>query len=415
MNKNFAIIQVAYRNIFRSKRRSFFSIFAVALCVLFIGGMNSMFDGEFEDNASFVQKLFLGHLEVSSSEFSEKNDDMTIQYPLEIEEQSITDTIELIENKTGVEKAFARITTGVSLDNVHKKTAALWGIDIEKELSYHNFSSNGEGDGLVSGRFPTDKKEIIVGQQLLNKLKLEVGDKIIFMFKSYNGFQKYYKAEIVGTFSFGDDDFDSNYIIIPYDILHKLTGFSDNQTQKIHVFTKDDSLNTIKDDLDGLTEGIFVKSWLEDPFVFAFESFKIWRFNLSLAFVIVASFLLVLTILMVIKERMKEIGIISAMGMSRREIVSMFFYEGVIISFLGGAIGTIIMITLLFIFRDNPLTYTSFNSETGLEVINTMNFKFSIRRLLGEFFFVTSISSLISIIPSLRVATIRPIDAIRGE
>ncbi len=415
MNKNLAIIQVAYRNIFRSKRRSFFSIFAVALSIMFIGGMNSMFDGEFEDKGSLVQRLFLGHIEVSSSEYNEKNDDYSIQYPLDIQNTTISRTIKTIENNPGVEKAFSRISTGAKLDNVHKKTAVLWGIDIDKELDYHNFSNVGEGDGLEAGRFPTGKKEIIVGRLLLLKLKLDIGDDILFQFSSYTGLGKYYKAKIVGTFNFGDDSFDSNYIIMPYDILHKLTGFSVNQTQKIHVFTKKNSLESVIDDLNGLTDGISIKSWLENPFVFAFESFKIWRFNLSLAFVIVAAFLLILTILMVIKERMKEIGIIASMGMSRSEIVSMFFYEGVIISFLGGVIGTLLMFIWLYIFKDNPLVYSSINPVTGLEVVTAMNFKFSIKGLLRVFVFVTSVSSLLSIIPSLSAATIKPIDAIRGE
>lgn len=415
MNKNFAIIQVAYRNIFRSKRRSFFSIFAVALSVMFIVGMNSIFDGEFEDKALFMQRLFLGHIEVVSSEFTNKNDDYSIQYPLDIKEQNIIDTVKLIEANPDVDRAFQRISTGVSLDNVHKKTAVLWGIDIDKELDYHNFNAVGEVDGLEAGRFPTNKKEIIVGWLLLIKLKLDLGDNIIFKFRSYNGSEKYYKAKIVGTFNFGDNSFDSNYIIIPYNILHKLTGFSDNQTQKIHVFTKANSLDSVKENLRSLTANIVVKSWLDNPFVFAFEAFKVYRFNLSLSFVIVAAFLLVLTILMVIKERMKEIGIISAMGMSRMEIVSMFFYEGVIISLIGGFLGTTLMFIWLYIFRNNPLIYKSFNPETGFEVINTMNFKFSIKALLWGFFFVSTISSLISIIPSLKAATIKPIDAIRGE
>lgn len=415
MNKNYAILQVAYRNIFRSKRRSFFSIFAVVLCLMFIVGMNSIFDGEFEKQASFMQRLFLGNIELVSSEFSEKKEDLSIKYPLDFKNASVFETIKTIEANPGVEKAFSRISTGVKLDNIHKKTAALWGIDIEKELDYHNFNVADKADGLVAGRFPSAKKEIIVGQLLLNKLKLEIGADILFQFGSFTGLGKYYKPKIVGTFNFGDDSFDSNYIIIPYNILHKLTGFSENQTQKIHVYTKDNSLDTVIKDLNGFTDGIDVKSWLDNPFVFGFESFKIWRFNMSFSFVVIAGFLLILTILMVINERMKEIGIIASMGMSRREIVSMFFFEGVIISYMGGAIGTILMFIWLFIFRDNPLTFTSLNPETGLEVINTLNFKFSIKGLLSGFFFVTSFSSLLSIIPSLKAATIRPIEAIRGE
>lgn len=415
MNKSSIILQIAFRNIFRSKRRSFFSIFAVVLCVMFIVGMNSIFDGEFDDKAKLMQRLFLGHLELSSKKFYEENDDYTIQYPLDLQGNTVKNTIEIIENMPEVERAFPRINTGVRLDNVHKKSAVLWGIDIGRELGYHNFSTVGGIDGLESGRFPKGKKEIIVGRSLLVKLDMEVGDYLIFKFRSYTGFEKYYKAEIVGTFNFGDEVFNSNYIIIPYSVLHKLTGYSENQTQKIHIFTSEFKLDATEEKLNNFGEDIIVKSWLEHPFVFSFESFKIYRFNLSLSFVIVSAFLLVLTILMVIKERVKEIGIKSALGMSRREIVSMFFYEGVIISFIGGLVGTILMFIWLLIFKDNPLTFNSINPETGMEIINTMNFKFSIKGLLWGFFFVSTVSSIITILPSLKAATIRPIDAIRGE
>lgn len=414
MSKYFKIMQVAYRNIFRSKRRSFFSIFSVSLCVMFIVGMNSIFNGMFEKNSALMQRLFLGHIELASNEYVEKNDDYSIQFPVTLEDKSLEEVLEDIEKIDGVNRALSRITTGIRLDNVHKKNAALWGIDIDRELEFHNFSTIEEGDGLKEGRFPQSKKEVAVGNLLLNKLRLKVGDKIVFKFRSYNGFEKYYKAKIVGTFDFGDEDFNSNYIIIPHNVLHRLAGFSKDQTQKIHVYTDKNSIDKVSKTLKS-NYNLTIKKWLDDPFVILFKIGEAWRLKIALTFVIVSAFLLVLTILMVIKERMKEIGIISAMGMSRREIVSMFFYEGAIISIIGGLIGTIIMFIWLFIFRENPLVFSSINPETGLEVVNLLNFSFSIKGILWGFFFVSSISSLISIIPSLKAATIRPIDAIRGE
>lgn len=409
MIKSLEIIKISYRNIFRSKRRSLFSLLAVLISVMFIVGMNSMFDGQFEEKSKKMQMLLLGNLEVNSREYVKENDDYSIQYPLESKDSTIDQLIKRVESLNGVKGAFPRISTGVRLDSLHKKHGVLWGINIEKEFQFHDFGKQ------VEGRLPKGPKEILLGRGLLKKLRLNIGDKLVFKFKSYNGFEKYYKAKIVGSYDFEDERFNSNYMLIPYEILHALSGFTDNQTQKIHIFTTNRALGKVKHRLSQDFSSFDVKSWMEDPFVFAFESFKVWRFNISLSFVIVAAFLLVLTILMVIKERIREIGIISAMGMTRKEIVSMFFFEGAIISFIGGAIGTILMFIWLLIFKDNPLTFKSINPQTGLEVINTMNFKFSIKGLLWGFLFVSVTSSLISIIPSLKAATIKPIDAIRGE
>jgi putative ABC transport system permease protein len=134
----------------------------------------------------------------------------------------------------------------------------------------------------------------------------------------------------------------------------------------------------------------------------------------ALIFFLLASTVIVNTTMMVIYERMREIGTVAAMGMTPREIVRLFFLEafyiGAIASFIGVLIGVAITI---------PLARTGINvgaitEGVDMELSSIIYPQLNIRSTVFVFLYATVIASLASFIPSRKAAKIEPVEALRA-
>ena len=135
---------------------------------------------------------------------------------------------------------------------------------------------------------------------------------------------------------------------------------------------------------------------------------------IALVFFILASTVIVNTTMMVIYERMREIGTVAAMGMTPREIVRLFFLEafyiGVIAAFIGVMLGIGITIPLSKVGIDLTQSMQGVDMEINPVVYPQLN----IRSTVFIFFYSTIIASLASFIPSRRAAKIQPVEALRA-
>jgi putative ABC transport system permease protein len=133
-----------------------------------------------------------------------------------------------------------------------------------------------------------------------------------------------------------------------------------------------------------------------------------------LVFLIVASFLIVNTIVMIIHERIKEIGMMGSLGMTRGEIVKVFFFEAVFLSILGALVGCVIGGLVCFIGSFFPF---DFNAMTGgfkeFPMSGTIILSFDWAILAQSFLLGVTVAAICTLIPSLRSAFIEPVEALR--
>jgi putative ABC transport system permease protein len=134
-----------------------------------------------------------------------------------------------------------------------------------------------------------------------------------------------------------------------------------------------------------------------------------------LVFLIVASFLIVNTVVMIIHERIKEIGMMGSLGMTRAEIVRVFFFEAVFLSVLGSLAGCALGGLATFVFSFFPLDLTVFTGGGMKEfpMSGTMTLAFDPAILLQGFVFGVVITSICTLFPSLKSAFVEPVEALR--
>ena len=133
-----------------------------------------------------------------------------------------------------------------------------------------------------------------------------------------------------------------------------------------------------------------------------------------LVFIIVASFLIVNTVLMMIHERIKEIGMMGALGMTRLEIMSVFFFEAVLLSILGSFFGILVGGVVSYAMSLYPIDVVSLSGGMEMSISNTIFVKFSWLYLLLSFIFGVFVSSVCTLFPSMKSAFIEPVEALRN-
>jgi len=416
------LIKIAYRNIWRNKRRTFFCISAVGIAVLFIVLYSSMIEGMTKNINEIVQIYDLGHVKVVSSQYDAENEYMPVQYPVSSSAEqpngkSWKELAQEIKKIPNVRAVFPRIASLATLQESTTKHAILWGLCIEDEMKANHFNLTNRNDGLIEGRLPQPgTNECAVGRVFAHKSELSIGDRIPLKTVSAQFSDKMWSPVITGIFNFDYIKFDEQYIIVDFERLQRLLVLGEG-TQSLVIFANDEKESSaIAAEVQNLMGQDNVVTTWQDNFWVAIMKMATPIYTLIfLVFLIVASFLIINTVVMIIHERIKEIGMMSCLGMTRAEIVTVFFFESLFLAMFGAFAGVILGGVIAGIGSVYPIRLGDMYGNTfsemplGNAVFLGVNPFIIIRAwLLG-----VVIASLFTLIPSLKSAFVEPVEALR--
>ncbi|MDR2098302.1 MAG: FtsX-like permease family protein [Spirochaetaceae bacterium] len=415
MNNFFSLITIARRNILRNRRRAALCITAIAIAVFFMVFMQSWIEGMVDGMNDTVRTFDTGDISVVSAEFDAQSDAYPAQFPVS-DGQSFTAVEGIIEGVEGVKAVFPRIMAFATLQDSTVKHALLWGIDIEKETAFHAFDKTSGGNGLIEGRYPEPgANECAAGSRLAEKMGVNIGDRIPLKTVSSQFSDKMWNPIVTGIFNFDYLKYDDGVIIVQFDRLQRLLSLGE-ASQQVFVYVDNykespaaaASLGSLlgKDDV--------VRDWHDNFFVaYMNRSMFIFIF-VYIVFIVVASFLIVNTMIMIIHERIKEIGMMGSLGMTRAEIVLVFFLEAFLLSAAGALAGCAAGAAASFVMSLFPLDFNAFTgSFKEMPISGTLRMKFDWFIIAQGFLLGVVISSVCTLIPSLKSAFIEPVEALR--
>ncbi|MDR1429971.1 MAG: FtsX-like permease family protein [Spirochaetaceae bacterium] len=414
------LITIAYRNIWRNMRRTIFCIAAAAVAVFFMVFMQAWMAGMMNNIEEVVQVFETGQVSVVSSRFESEKEYYPVQFPLEDDTGAPVPASRLeslILGIDGVRAVLPRVMAYATLQDSTVKHALLWGIRTEEELALHNFNLISRGSGLVEGRYPAPgARECAIGSRMAEKAGFKIGDRIPLKTVSAQFSDKMWNPVITGIFRFDYLKYDEDVIITDLEDLSRLLVLGEG-VQQLFIYTEKNSqsravsgvLKTL------LGEGAVVKDWTDNYFVSVMRQSMILYAVVYLIFLIVASFLIINTMVMIIHERIKEIGMMGSLGMTRREIVLVFFLESVFLSVLGSLAGCAAGGIATFVFSFFPLDFTALTGGGFKEfpMAGTLVVSFDPRILMQGFIFGVVTASLCALIPSLKSAFVEPVEALR--
>ena len=412
-----ALVTIAFRNIFRNFRRTMFCVAAVGIAVFFIVFYSSLIEGMLKSMHEVVQVFELGHVRAVSAQYEAESEYNPVQYPV-AEGQSLAAVTERIRAIPGVRAVFPRISAYATLQESLVKHAVLWGMNMREETAVNHFNLTDRNDGLTEGRWPAPgSSECAVGLRFAEKAGLRIGDRLPLKTVSAQFSDKMWAPVVSGIFRFDYAKADTETIIVDFSRLRRLLVL-DDATQQIIVYADSpEQSGRIAAEMEKILgpEDV-VTEWRDQYWIVMMNMYEPLYYLIYLIFLIVACLLIVNTITMIIHERIKEIGMMGSLGMTRGEIVRVFFFESVFLAMAGATAGVILGGILTGIGQFFPLRWTAIAGESTfaeMPAANAIFFAFSFANLLRSWLMGVLVASLFTLFPSLKSAFVEPVEALR--
>ena len=332
------LVKMSWRNLWRNSTRTNVTITAVALCIAILIIFQSLIIGLIGKAVYNTTNLVVGEVQIHAAGYL---DDRSIYKSLknveEIRAVAKENNIGMVERSYG----FGLISSGTKSAGTQ-----FWGIDPESELKYFDFANHiDEGNFLTK----TSLKKVVLGNKLARSLAAELGTELVIFVQGADGSlgnELFYVTGILGNVA---DNIDRGAAIIlrdDFDILFS----TNNLIHEIALNSKGKlEAEEIQKLMSAKAAGVAVETWKELMPTIAIMTEKMSVFMLtmfSLIFTIAASLGVMNTLVMSTYDRMKEFGIIRAIGATPWLIIRQVSLEAILLTFLASIIGTVIGLSI---------------------------------------------------------------------
>ena len=333
--------------------------------------------------------------------------------------REIENKIRNINKVTGVSPFI--LGKGILSSEFGEKGAFIKGVDIKTIDEINNIKKNivySTKNYLDDNSKEKDKLPgILLSRLLADKLMLGLEDTVLVMGSRTKGgiysMPELMKFKVEGYFSIKLTQYD-NYALISLNSAQKLFLFEQN-ISGLEVKTESEKyINpAVLKIRESLSENFITKTWY-DLHKTLFSSMKIERLAAEIVLsliILVAAFNIIGTLIMLVMEKKREIGILKSMGANSKSIMKIFMLKGGIISSIGICAGGMVGFLLCWIqerFRFFPL-------PTDTYVIDYLPVDIQVTDLISVLLIAIFICFLSTIYPAYKAAQLNPVEAIRYE
>ena len=274
------------------------------------------------------------------------------------------------------------------------------------------------GENLVAGRTITHtdtaaSNDILVSQQIADKLRLKLGDRPIFYF--IQNPPRVRRFTVVGIYKTGLEEFDQTYVIGDLQQIRDLNDWSDTLTGGYEIVLKDfNRIDTVANMVFDKMNYDLKLDKITDQYAQLFDWLQLLKKNVVIFLVLiifVATFNMISTVFIMILERINMIGMLKALGATDRQIRSIFFFRGLSLTLKGLLWGNLIALGFCFIqdrFKLIPLDPENYYMDTV-----PINWDIPVFILLNVIVFLLTMLAIV--IPTFMITRIRPVNAIKFD
>jgi ABC-type lipoprotein release transport system permease subunit len=401
------LIKMAFRNLGRNRRRTFFSALALGMGLALLLLMASVIEGEMNMAIDSAIRLQSGHLQVRASTYDETKTSLKWEDLIENPDQVAAQVASLPVVMVATPRLFAS-----GFLSVGDETAGVrvYGID---PLSEANAPYREE---IVGGEFitPEDREGLMIGWALADKLGLQAGDQVNLSVNTSNGEVDEQPFTIRGVYTTRTPSFDEATVFLPLAKAQAITQ-AGNHASTIFVLLND---TTQTDAVVAALQGsrYEVLTWLKlNELIVQTEdlagSFMIFFYLIVLA---ISATVVINTLVMSVFERTREIGILSAIGMKGRRIMALFLTESSLIAFGGIAIGLLLGGLVVAYFTRYGI-YIGNMGVTGYLLSERIYPEMTVNDVASLSLLALVITLLAGLYPALLASRMEPVEALRAE
>ena len=338
MNTLRVLIMLAWRNLWRNHRRTFIMLAAIAMGVWAMIFMTALTQGMVNEMVKDGISALPGHVQVHDPDYL---DDPNITNLIPTPDSEIQRKFDA----AGVVSWASRIKVpAVITSERESRGVTLLGIDPARErgLTFIDYDN-------IDGRFLEDVNDngIVIGRKLAETLDTGVGKRVVIMSQDPDNDIADRGFRVVGLFGANVQGFEESYVFAGKATIQRLLGIDDRVTEVVAFGDDYRHVDPLFEQVSGLVDGgVVVRRWYEldrylgtmlrvmDGFVL------VWVVVIFLAL----SFGLVNTLVMAVFERIREIGLMLALGMKPSSILGQIIIESMLLLVIGLAIGNLLAV-----------------------------------------------------------------------
>jgi len=401
------LFKMAFRDLGRNRRRSFFSALALGMGLTLLLLMASVIEGEMGTALETAIRLQSGHLQVRAKSYDEIKTSLKWADLVEDPDAVAAQIAALEQVKAATPRLFA---SGIASVRDESAGVRIYGID---PLSEANAPYR---DGMLSGEFltPDDREGILIGKPLADKLNLNTGDQVSLSVNTSNGDVAEQPFTIRGIYSTQTSGFDTITVLMPLAKAQAIAQ-AENHASTIFVLLNDTAQT------DAVVAAVQapnyeVLNWKKmNEFLLAYEemanSYMVFFYLIVLG---ITATVIINTLVMAVFERTREIGILSAIGMRGRRIMAMFLAESSLLAVGGIIIGLILGGLVIAYFTRYGIFIGDFGI-TGVLFSDTIHTKLTLEDTVNLSVLALLVTLLAGLYPAILAARMEPVQALRAE
>jgi ABC-type lipoprotein release transport system permease subunit len=361
------LIKLAWRNIWRNKKRTLITVVSIAFAVILSSIMRSMQLGSYERMIDNSVRFYTGYLQVHKKGYwNEQVIDNAFRPPEDLQET--------IESLPDVEAAVPRLESfALASYKTQTKGAMIIGIHPEKEA----FLTEVE-DRIIRGEMVSlNADEVLVGTGLADYLNMDLGDTLVLISQGYRGVNSAGKYAMSGLVEFGLPELNNQAVFMPLPAAEYFYGAEGLLTAMAVVTDHPKHVNEIEQSLEQKldTTRLEVMDWrtMMPELIQGIEIDNVSGIIMLLLLYVVIGFGMFGTFLMMTTERLYEFGVLLAVGMHRYKLQLVIFLEIVMLSIIAVLVGFALSVPVVAYFSHNPISlpdeYKTAFEKFGIEPI----------------------------------------------
>ncbi len=405
------LFKIAWRNIWRNRKRSLILVTAIALGLTCGNFISSAYMGLMNKTIEESIEKQISHIQLHKPEFIA---DREIRYSIEggreiAKEVQTRPGVKSVSARTKLDGmvASAHLTAGISILGVDPvQEAKTTGID--RDIAEGSFFSQ-------EGRLP----QAVIGKELADELQCGPGSRIVITFQDREGDIISSSFRVEGIFTSGSSVFEKTNLFVKQSELGAIAGSNGDVTEIAILLEEEGMARAFRDELRETHPGLSVRDWREisPDLEYVVEITEVSLLWIMAVIMLGMAFGILNTTLMSVLERTREFGMLMSVGMKRIRIFTMVIAETVMLSLTGGAAGFAASLVLIRVLRGRGIDLTAI----GGEALRDFGFSPFIYPELHTGFYlkvgvmIVLFAILAAVYPARKATRLQPAEAVRKD
>jgi len=402
-------LRLAWRNVWRNKRRTLIVIIAVALGLALMVFYDGLMAGATKDLYSKVVRLLGGNIQIHATGYREKSKRMPLLALPDAEA-----AVQAASAQPEVIAASRRINTSGMISNREGSfPLTIFGIEPELEAPVGLIAQN-----IVAGSYlqSNDQDMILLGQAQADRMEVGIGDRITLIGQATHDQMRRRTMTVIGIYDLGLPEYEKHAAYISLTEAQRLFGLRDQATEVVIALQKVGLEGDIVNELQTALPAYEVDSWqVANPEMVQTIERKSSFMNMFGGIILLIAAIGILNLLlMAVLERTREIGLLGAMGLKPGQIMVLFLLEGVMMGLLGALCGIGLGLVLIIIVGRIGIDISQFAGVSSMTAImaGRMYPVPAYGLLFNRILTVTIIAAIAALYPAREASKRDPADAL---